>query len=186
VRILDDDGLDLPAGEPGEICIRPRRPGVMFDGYYKNPQATVDAFRDCWFHTGDIGRISADGLLSFVDRKADYIRRRGENVSTYEVEQVILRFDAVAEVAVHAVPSELAEDEIKACIIPRPGATLDYVELLDFCSSHMPYYAVPRYVEVVGALPRSPIGRVQKFELRKRGITSETWDAQSVGYVVQR
>ncbi|MGH3969467.1 MAG: AMP-binding protein, partial [Mycobacterium sp.] len=113
VRILDNDGLEVPTAEPGEICIRPRRPGVMFDGYYKNPQATVDALRDYWFHTGDIGRISADGLLSFVDRKADYIRRRGENVSTYEVEQVILRFATVAEVAVHAVPSELAEDEIK-------------------------------------------------------------------------
>lgn len=186
VRILDDDGLEVPADEPGEICIRPRRPGVMFDGYYKNPQATVDAFRDYWFHTGDIGRISAEGLLTFVDRKADYIRRRGENVSTYEVEQVILRFTTVAEVAVHAVPSELAEDEIKACIIPRPGQTFDQVQLLDFCSSQMPYYAVPRYIEVVEQLPRSPIGRVQKFELRKRGITADTWDAQSVGYVVQR
>jgi crotonobetaine/carnitine-CoA ligase len=186
VRILDDNGLEVPVGQPGEICLRPRRPGVMFDGYYKNPQATVEAFRDYWFHTGDIGRISVDGLLTFVDRKADYIRRRGENVSTYEVEQVILKFGAVAEVAVHAVPSELAEDEIKACIVLRPGQTVDYIQLLDFCSSHMPYYAVPRYVEIVEQLPRSPIGRVQKFELRKLGITPNTWDAQAVGYVVRR
>jgi carnitine-CoA ligase len=185
VRILDDDGLEVPVGQAGEICLRPRRPGVMFDGYYKNPQATVEALRDYWFHTGDIGRISADGLLTFVDRKADYVRRRGENVSTYEVEQIILKFDAVAEVAVHAVPSELAEDEIKACIVLRPGKTVDYIQLLDFCSSHMPYYAVPRYVEIVEQLPRSPIGRVQKFELRKLGIRPNTWDAQSVGCVVQ-
>lgn len=186
VKILDDDGLELPADEPGEICIRPRRPGVMFDGYYKNPQATVEAFRDCWFHTGDIGRISVDGLLTFVDRKADYLRRRGENVSTYEVEQVILRFDCVAEVAVHAVASELAEDEIKATIITKPGESLNCAALLDFCSAHMPYYAVPRFVEVVESLPKSPIGRVQKFELRERGITANTWDAMLEGHVVKR
>lgn len=186
VKILDDDGLEVPPGEPGEICIRPRRPGVMFDGYFKNPQATVEAFRDYWFHTGDMGRLSADELLTFVDRKADYLRRRGENVSTYEVEQVILKFDCVAEVAVHAVASELAEDEIKASIITKPGASLDYAALLDFCASHMPYYAVPRFVEVVESLPKSPIGRVQKFELRKRGITANTWDAMSEGHVVKR
>jgi crotonobetaine/carnitine-CoA ligase len=186
VSILDDDGVALPADEPGEICLRPRRPGVMFDGYYNNPRATVEAFRDCWFHTGDIGRMSADHLLTFVDRKADYVRRRGENVSTYEVEQVILKFDGVAEVAVHAVPSELAEDEIKACIITTPGATLDPAILLDFCADQMPYYAVPRFLEVVETLPKSPIGRVQKFELRKRGITPTTWDALAEGHIVKR
>jgi carnitine-CoA ligase len=186
VKILDDDGVAVPADEPGEICLRPRRPGVMFDGYYKNPQATVEAFRDCWFHTGDIGRMSSEGLLTFVDRKADYVRRRGENVSTYEVEQVILKIDCVAEVAVHAVPSELAEDEIKACIITKPGATLNHATLLDFCASHMPYYAVPRFLEVVETLPKSPIGRVQKFELRKRGITADTWDALAEGHIVKR
>lgn len=186
VKILDDDGLEVPTGQTGEICLRPRRPGVIFEGYYKNPQGTTDAYRDLWLHTGDIGRMSLDGLLTFVDRKADYIRRRGENVSTYEVEQVILKFGAVAEVAVHAVASDLTEDEIKACIVARPGAELDHVALRDFCSDHMPYFAVPRFVEVVESLPKSPIGRVQKFELRKRGITDGTWDAVAAGHVVKR
>ena len=186
VRLLDDNDEEVPVGEVGEICVRPRRPYVMFSGYHNDPAGTASAFRNLWFHTGDLGSFDADGYLAFVDRKADYLRRRGENISTYEVEQVIIRFPAVAEVAVHGVPSEVGEEEVKATVRLRPGATLDHRELLDHCASRMPYYAVPRYIEVVDDLPRSPIGRVQKFELKEAGITPGTFDRASIGYEVSK
>jgi crotonobetaine/carnitine-CoA ligase len=179
VRILDDTDVEVPAGEVGEICARPLRPNVMFSGYYNDPEATAAAFRNLWFHTGDLGRMSPEGYLAFVDRKADYVRRLGENISTYELEQAILLHPAVVEVAVHAVPSDLGEDEVKAVVMRMPGTTIDPDELFAFCAGHMPRYAVPRYLEIVDQLPRSPVGRVQKFTLRQRGVTPETVDRLS-------
>ncbi|HZQ77940.1 MAG TPA: AMP-binding protein [Acidimicrobiia bacterium] len=186
VRIFDDDDEEVPAGEPGEIVLRPRRPWVMFSGYHNHPQATVETWRNLWFHTGDIGRFDADGYLVFVDRKADYLRRRGVNISCWDVEQAIVRHPAVADVAVIGVPSELGEQEVKACLVLRPGAEFDPVEFLDFCSAAMPHFAVPRFIDVVDALPRSPVGRVTKQPLRQRGNTAETLDREAMGYVVPK
>lgn len=186
VRLLDDEDEEVPLDEVGEICVRPRRPFAMFSGYHNDPAGTAEAFRNLWFHTGDLGRIDSSGYLTFVDRKADYIRRRGENISSYEVEQVIMRFPDVAEVAVHGVPSDIGEEEVKATVRLRPGVELHYSALLDHCSGQMPYYAVPRYIEVVDDLPRSPIGRVQKFRLKEAGVTTATFDRESIGYVVAK
>ena len=113
VRIFDDDDNELPRGTDGEIVLRPKRPHVMFEGYWGNDEATVRTHRNLWFHSGDIGRIDDDDYLYFIDRKADYLRRRGENISSFEVEKVILKHEAVVDAVVHAVPSELTEDDLK-------------------------------------------------------------------------
>jgi crotonobetaine/carnitine-CoA ligase len=186
VRLFDDHDNEVAPGEVGEIVCRPKEPHVMFEGYYRNPEATLSMWRNLWFHTGDLGRMDADGHLAFVDRKKDYLRRRGENISSFELEQAIMLHPKVAEVAVHAVPSAVAEDDVKACIVLRPGAALDPVELMDHCVANIPYFAVPRYVEVFDALPKNPVGRVLKYQLRERGVTPSTWDRDQAGYVVPR
>jgi crotonobetaine/carnitine-CoA ligase len=187
VRLLDDDGDEVSTGGVGEICVRPRKPQIIFDGYYNDPEGTLAAFKHLWFHTGDLGRFNEQGHLQFVDRKADYLRRRGENISTYEVEQVVLRFPGIAEVAAHGVPADVGEEEVKVCLRLHPGMTeVDHVAFLDHCAAHMPYYAVPRFIEVLDDFPRSPIGRIQKFQLRERGVTDSTFDRETIGYVVTK
>jgi crotonobetaine/carnitine-CoA ligase len=187
VRLLDEDGDEVPTGEVGEICVRPKKPHIIFDGYYNDPEGTLAAFQHLWFHTGDLGRFNEQGDLQFVDRKADYLRRRGENISTYEVEQAVLRFPGIAEVAAHGVPAEIGEEEVKVSLRLYPGMTdLDHVAFLDHCVANMPYYAVPRFIEVVDDFPRSPIGRIQKFQLRERGITDATVDREAIGYAVAK
>jgi carnitine-CoA ligase len=177
IRLLDEDGDEVPSGEVGEICVRPKKPNIMFDGYFNAPAGTLATFKHLWFHTNDLGRFSPDGYLAFVDRKVDYLRRRGENISTYEIEQVILHHPAISEVAVHGVPSDIGEEEVKACLILAPGAEIDYIEFLNFCADRMPYYAVPRFIEIFDDLPRSPVGRVQKFRLKEIGLNENTYDA---------
>ena len=183
VKLFDDTDEEVPPGQTGEIVIRPRAPGIMFSGYYNNPAATADAWRNGWFHTGDLGRATSDGWFSFVDRKKDYIRRRGENISSYEVETVLSQHPALDAVAVHGVPSELGEDEVKACLVAAPGAEVDVAEFLEFCEERLPSFAVPRYVEVLSDLPRNQVGRVLKAELRARGVTDATWDRETEGGV---
>jgi crotonobetaine/carnitine-CoA ligase len=147
----------------------------------------VRTFRNLWHHTGDYGRMDADGFVTFVDRKKDALRRRGENVSSMELEAVILRHPGIAEVAVHAVESAATEDDIKACVVPRPDqAELTPDELFEFFSGELPYFAVPRYVELVPELPRNAVGRVLKHELRARGVTPATWDFDKLGLAVGR
>jgi crotonobetaine/carnitine-CoA ligase len=158
----------------------------MFDGYFGRSDTTVERWRNLWFHTGDMGRMDADGHLTFVDRNKDAIRRRGENISSFEVEQTLLRHPLVAEAAAVAVPSELGEDDVKVVISLKPGATLEIPELMDFCVAHLPYFAVPRYVEVMASLPMNPTGKVLKTDLRESGVTSSTWDREQAGYVVRR
>jgi carnitine-CoA ligase len=176
VRLLDDDDAEVPVGQVGEIAIRPRYPHVMFEGYLSQPEATLAQFRNLWFHTGDNGRFDEQGNLWFVDRKKDAIRRRGENISSVEVERSVLTHPAVAECAAHAVPSSLGEDDVKVCVVLRDGATIDAQGLIDHCVERMPRYAVPRYVEFLDALPKNAVGRVQKHLLRDRPIGPETWD----------
>jgi crotonobetaine/carnitine-CoA ligase len=186
LKIVDDDDREAPIGQIGEIVLRPKQPRVMFSGYWNNPQATVEAFRNLWHHTGDFGRLDEMGTLYFADRKKDSMRRRGENVSSMELEEAILKYEPVGAVAAHAVPSELGEDEIKTCIVPKEGATIEPGPLFEFFRANLPYYAIPRYVELMAELPRNPVNRVQKFVLRERGVTPETWDMEALGLVVER
>lgn len=186
VRVVDLDDADVEPRTPGEIVVRPKLPGVMIDRYFDMPEATVDAFRNLWFHTGDRGYLDEDGYLWFVDRMKDCIRRRGENISSYEVEKTIIGHPSVAESAAYAVNSELSEDEVMVAIVLQPGAELEPVELLDWLQDRLAHFAVPRFVRLVDELPKTPSQRVQKFKLRDDGVTADTWDRQDVGYEVRR
>jgi crotonobetaine/carnitine-CoA ligase len=149
------------------------------------PEKTLEAFRNLYFHTGDLGKKDSDGYFYFVDRKKDYIRKRGENISSYEVETVVNSHPTVLNCAAIRVKSEVEEDEIKVVVELKPGKTLEPKELLDFCQERMAYYMVPRYVEYK-KLPLTPTGRIEKYKLRSEGLTSSTWDRESVGYEVKR
>jgi crotonobetaine/carnitine-CoA ligase len=186
VRIFDDDDHERPRGTEGEIVIRPKRPHTMFEGYWGRPEATVEASRNWWYHTGDIGRIDDDGYLFFVDRKADYLRRRGENISSFEVERTLMGHGALADVAVHAVPSDLTEDDLKVTATLAEGRSVTEEELFRWCIDQLPYFALPRYVELRAELPRSPVGRVLKRQLRDEGVTPTTWDAEASGITYER
>lgn len=184
VRIIGEDGNPVPAGTVGEITCRPRHPHVMSEGYVGQ-----DAHPE-WFRTGDLGRLDTDTQgdlhLTYVDRKKDSLRRRGENVSSVEVETVVMGHPAVAEAAAIGVPSELGEDDILLVLTLLPGADLDCAELLDFCAARMPYFCVPRFVEAVDELPKNVIGRIRKDVLRARGLPPGAWDRERHGYVVRR
>jgi crotonobetaine/carnitine-CoA ligase len=186
VRIFDDDDHELPRGTDGEIVLRPKRPHTMFEGYWGRPEATVAASRNWWYHTGDIGRIDDEGFLFFVDRKADYLRRRGENISSFEVERILMSHGALADVAVHAVPSPLTEDDLKVTATVKEGASVTEEELFRWCIDELPYFALPRYIEFRAELPRSPVGRVLKRELRDEGVTAATWDVEASGITYEK
>jgi crotonobetaine/carnitine-CoA ligase len=186
VRIFDDDDRELPRGTDGEIVIRPKRPQVMFEGYWGRPEATVATSRNWWYHTGDVGRIDEDGYLFFVDRKADYLRRRGENISSFEVERIFMAHGSLADVAVHAVPSELTEDDLKVTATLEAGASLSEEELFRWAVDELPWFALPRYIEFRAELPRSPVGRVLKRDLRDEGVTRTTWDAEAAGVTYEK
>ena len=179
VRVFDDDDTEVPRGVDGEIVIRPKRPHTMFEGYWGRPEATVATSRNWWYHTGDVGRVDTDGYLYFVDRKADYLRRRGENISSFEVESVLMGHGALADVAVHAVPSALTEDDLKVTATLKTGVTVSEEDLFRWCVDQLPYFALPRYIEFREALPRSPVGRVLKRQLREEGVTAGTWDLEA-------
>jgi crotonobetaine/carnitine-CoA ligase len=186
VRIFDDLDREVEPGAIGEIVVRTRRPGLIFRGYWKNAAATAKALRNLWYHTGDVGKIDADGYLYWVDRKDDYLRRGGENISSVEVEQILLRHPAVLDVAAFGVPSELSEDELMVAAVLRPGVELTAEDLCRWSVDELPFFAVPRYVEILPDLPRSHVGRVLKRELRNRGVTPETWDRVKAGVTFER
>ena len=189
VRIVDGDGHSLPVGAVGEITCRPTADGAMSLGYVDagaiGSRLAVAPHED-WFRTGDLGSLDEDGNLTYVDRVKDSLRRRGENVSSVEVEATVMRHPAVLEAAAVAVPSDLGEDDILVVVAVRPGADLDYAELLDFCSARMPYFCVPRYLEVLDELPKNVIGRVRKDVLRERGLGAGAWDREAHGYILSR
>ena len=176
--VADQDDVALPPGEAGELLLRADEPYAFASGYFNMPEKTVEAWRNLWFHTGDRVVRDADGAFRFVDRIKDAIRRRGENISSFEVEQVLLSHPGVASCAVYPVRSELAEDEVMAALVAREGERIDPVELSRFCEGRLPYFAVPRYIDVLADLPRTENGKVQKFRLRERGVTPSTWDRQ--------
>ena len=186
VAVFDEDDNRLPPGNPGELVIRPHEPFSTATGYFGMPEKTVEAWRNLWFHTGDRVVMHSDGYVQFLDRMKDAIRRRGENISSYEVEQVIATHPAVENVAVFPVQSELAEDEVMAAVVLKHGVKLDPAVLLDFCQPRMSYFSVPRFVDFVSELPLTENGKVQKFKLTVKGVTEATWDREVAGYVLQR
>lgn len=186
IKLVDDQDAEVPLGEPGEIVFRPREPFTMMSEYYKMPEKTLEAFRNLWFHTGDLARKDADGYYYFVDRKKDALRRRGENISSFEVERTINTHPAVLESAAVAVKSELAEDEVKICVVLKPGRSLSPEELIAYADERMPHFAVPRYVEFMEALPKTPTERTQKYLLKQAGVTPGTWDREAAGLKVTR
>ncbi|HKI92789.1 MAG TPA: AMP-binding protein, partial [Gaiellaceae bacterium] len=174
-RVVDQDGIELPDGVPGELVLRSTLPFAFSSGYFGMPEATVEAWRDLWLHTGD-RVVRRDGVYAFVDRLKDAIRRRGENISAWEVEQVLLAHASVTAAAVVGVPAELGEEEVLAFVVPRTGEDVDPGDLIRFCEPLMPDFALPSYVEVLSGLPLTPSGRVEKYRLRERGLTPSTWD----------
>jgi crotonobetaine/carnitine-CoA ligase len=180
-RVLDPAGNEAKAGKAGELALRSDDKLAFATGYFAMPDKTAEAFRDGWFHTGDRVVREPDGSFRFVDRLKDAIRRRGENISSFEVEQVLLSHPDVGTAAVFPVPSDLAEEEIMAAIVRRPGGTLTESSLTEFCRPRLASFAMPRFIEFVDALPTTENGKVQKYKLRDRGVTARTWDSQAGG-----
>jgi crotonobetaine/carnitine-CoA ligase len=188
LRIVDDDGTVLPPGEVGEIQMRPLQPGSMMTGYYRMPEATEKAFDDGWFCTGDRGRLDADGYLWFVDRKKEAIRRRGENVSAYEVELILSAHPAILEAAAIAVPSELSEDEVMVYLVRRPGAEVTHEEMIRFADARMSHFMVPRFIEFIDALPKTATEKIEKYKLQQdaRERRAVLWDREKAGIRLTR
>ena len=182
LRIVGDHDQPVTAGEVGEIVLRSANPGGTSLGYYKMPEATLEAWQNLWFHTGDRGRLDADGYLWFVDRKKDAIRRKGENISAFEVERIIDSHNAVMQCAAYAAPSEHAEDEVAVSVVLNDGAALSPRELVDHCAQNMAQYMVPRFVEFRGALPMNSSLKVEKFKLREHVAQNRDifWDRERI------
>lgn len=177
MRVVDVLGADVPAGTPGELLLRSDQPHAFASGYYAMPEATVEAWGDLWFHTGDRVVVDPDGWIRFVDRIKDVIRRRGENISSVEVEDVLAHHDAIEHVAVFAVDSELGEEEVMAAIVPRPGHSLDFSAIVDYCRPRLASYAIPRFFVERADLPLTENGKVRKRDLRSLG-TDGAWDRE--------
>ena len=186
VRLVDGNDCEVAVGEIGEMIVRTDRPWGMNSGYNRDPEATARAWRNGWFHTGDAFRRDGEGYFYFVDRVKDAIRRRGENISSFEVESDVMAHPAVREAAAIAVPSELGEDEVMAVVAPVPGARIDPADLIGFLKDRMPHFMVPRYVRVMEVLPKTPTAKVMKHELRQQGITVDTWDREAAGIRIRR
>jgi len=184
IALVDDQDWPVPTGQVGEIVIRPRQPEAMYSGYWDDAPATRLAWRNLWHHTGDYARADAEGFITFADRKKDALRRRGENVSSLEVEKAILGHPQIAACAVHAVASRLSEDDIKVCIVPAGDDIPAVEDLFDYFVGALPHFAVPAYVEFLEELPTNALGRVMKHELRARGITPQTIDLAARGLTV--
>ncbi len=178
-RVVDEQGLPVPPGTPGELLLRSDQPFAFASGYFRMPEATVESWRDLWFHTGDRVVIEEDGWVRFVDRIKDVIRRRGENISSVEVEQVLTQHPAVARAAVYAVDSELGEDEVMAAIVPAQGAQLDFQDVVEFCRPRLAYFAIPRFFVQFDELPLTENGKVRKSLLRQWGAARADWDREA-------
>lgn len=186
VRLVDENDCEVPIGTVGELVVRTDCPWAMNSGYAGDPVATAAAWRNGWFHTGDGFRRDAGGNFFFVDRLKDAIRRRGENISSFEVESEVLAFHCVRESAAIPVKSSVAEDEVMAVVAVNPDADFDPAELIEFLRPRMAHFMVPRYVRVVESLPRTPTGKIEKVKLRAEGITADTWDREAAGIVIKR
>jgi crotonobetaine/carnitine-CoA ligase len=182
VGVVDEQDRLLGPGEPGQLVVRPKQPFVITTGYYGAPEATAEAFRNLWYHTGDRGYRDEDGYYFFLDRMKDAIRRRGENISAFDIECEVNLHTDVVECAATGVPSELEDEDVKLTVVLRPGAALAHEELVAFCEDRLPRFMVPRYVEFVEALPRTSTDKVAKYMLKEQGnhgLTATTWDREA-------
>ena len=185
-RVVDEDDAEMPTGMPGELVVRADEPFVFATGYWRMPEATVDAYRNLWFHTGDRVTRDAEGWFQFLDRIKDAIRRRGENISAWEVEQALNSHPNVIGTAAVPVASPLGEDDVMAFVVCGEGNTVDPVDLTRWAETRLPYYAVPRYLEFLDALPLTENGKIKKYVLRSRGLSASTWDREAAGVKLRR
>ncbi|QFU76601.1 AMP-binding protein [Halioglobus maricola] len=189
IHLLDDNGIQVPTGEVGEICIKPLKPYVLFNGYFENPEATAEAYFGDYYRTGDLARQDpASGAYFFADRKKDALRYAGRNISTLEVESIVRRHPAVQDVAAFGITSTEveSEQELKLNIILKEGSSDTAEVICEFINDNAPHYFVPRYLEFVESLPYTPTNKVQKFKLREQGVNERTWDLKKSDYIVKK
>jgi crotonobetaine/carnitine-CoA ligase len=188
LRLVDDNDVEVGPGTAGEFALRQKKPNLIFSGYFNQPEVTKEAFRNEWYHTGDIGMCDADGDYFFVDRKKDYIRYKGRSISSFQVERAASAHPAIELCAAYGVPSkELAsESEIKLDIVLKPDASVDPSEVARFINDNAPYFIVPRYIEIVKALPYTPTNKIEKYKLREKGLTESTWDRLATDFELVR
>jgi crotonobetaine/carnitine-CoA ligase len=177
-KLVDDNDNEVPQGEPGEFIAKVQDVNINVVDYYKNPEASKKKVVNGWVRSGDLFYADKEGFLYFVDRKTDSMRRRGENISSFEVENIIEKFPAVAECAAFGVPSELGENEVMIWVKPKEGKTIDLKELIHFCVKNMAYFMVPRFIDIVDDIPRTGTHRIQKGDMKKQGVTKRTWDRE--------
>jgi crotonobetaine/carnitine-CoA ligase len=186
MEVVDDNGLPVANGEIGELVARPKLPSIMMDGYLNKPEETLRTIKDLWFHCGDYVRRDAEGYFYFSGRKKERIRRRGENISGFEVERIIGMHPDISEVAAVAYPAEAGEDDIRCVIIQRSGAALKAPELMDWLQPRMPFFMLPRYIEFVDDMPRTPSAKIEKYKLVEAGLSAAAWDREKAGYRIER
>jgi crotonobetaine/carnitine-CoA ligase len=186
-RVVDPDtDVEMPYGEIGEFVLRPKQPWTIMQGYLRMPEATINAWRNLWFHSGDLGYITEDGYVYFVDRAKERIRRRAENISSYEIESAALTHEDVAACAAVGVQSGFeGDDDVMLYAVPRNGVNLSHPELLRYLATRLPHFMVPRYITFVDDLPRTPTGKPQKSLLRDAGVTESTWDRTAAGITLR-
>lgn len=190
IKVADPEtDEEVPRGHVGEIIVRPRTPNIMLHYYNKMPEKTVQDCRNFWFHTGDAGMMDKDGYIYFVDRVKDYIRRRGENISSFEVEKIVsshLDIEECGVIGIKAESGRYAEDEVMIVVVPKKGKKIDPHVLMEFLEPKMPHFMLPRFIRFETILPKTGTERVQKNKLREMGITKDTWDREKAGYKVKR
>jgi crotonobetaine/carnitine-CoA ligase len=179
IRLVDDNDVDVPEGDIGELIVRSSRPWTISNGYLNRPEESAEAWRNGWFHTRDLFRRDPEGFYYFIDRATDSLRRRGENISSFEVEREVLAFPGVSEAACIGVHAEYGDQEVKVFIVPAAGAIIEPEALIEFLDPRLPYFMIPRYVQLVSELPKTPSTKVKKFELRSMGLGTDTWDAKA-------
>lgn len=186
VRLVDENDCEVPDGEVGELIARTDYPWSFMSGYNGMPEATLNTIRNGWYHTGDLFRKDTQGNFFFVDRAKDAIRRRGENISSQEVEGVVCGYPAVKEAAAFGVPGAYGEDEVMVVVTEKQGQTVEPIELMAYLTNHLSTFMLPRYVRIKESLPKTPTDKVQKNVLRDEGVTKDTWDRDRAGIVVKK
>jgi carnitine-CoA ligase len=186
VKLVDDNDNEVAPGEIGEFIAQPQNMFVGTTGYYKQIEPTIEFFKNFWMHTGDLGKRDENGYFYFVDRKKQALRRRGENISSFEVEAVINANPAVLESCIVGVPSDVGEEDVKAVVVLKDGQQLSEVELIEWCEPRMAYFAIPRYIAFRSDLPKTPSERVEKYKLKKEGVTADCWDREEAGIKLKK
>jgi crotonobetaine/carnitine-CoA ligase len=185
VKLVDEHDRDVAVGEVGEIVVRPKEPSLIYDGYLNMPEFTLATWRNLWHHTGDLARVEEDGQWFFADRKKDYIRHKGRNISMTEVESVVSRHPAVVEAAAYGIEAEIeSEAELALALVLRDDTTCE--EIARFINANAPYYFVPRYIELMSEIPHNAQFKINKLALRERRVTDATWDRDAQGFEVVR